>query len=61
MQLVHKDYSYSNGWLDRFKNRHIVYAEVSGEAISANMKTASERVKSVWEECKKGYTKEKNL
>jgi hypothetical protein len=35
MQLEHKDYSFSNGWLDRFKNRHnIVYDQVSGHENS---------------------------
>jgi hypothetical protein len=59
LQLEHKDYSCNNGLLDHFKNRHnIVYAQVSGEAISADTKSASEWVKSVWEECKKGYTEE---
>jgi hypothetical protein len=59
MQLEHYDCSYSNGWFDRFKYRHIiVYAQISGEALSADTKTASEWVKSVWEERKKGYTKE---
>jgi hypothetical protein len=55
MQLERKDYNCSNGRLDRFKNRHAI---VNGEALSADAKTASEWVKSVWEECMKGYTEE---
>jgi hypothetical protein len=36
-QLGHENLTCNNGWLDRFKNRHnIVYAKVSGEALSVN-------------------------
>jgi hypothetical protein len=50
-QLGHENFTCNNGWLDRFKNRHnILYAKVSGEAISVDSKTASEWVKSVCEE-----------
>jgi hypothetical protein len=58
-QLGHKDFTCSNGWLDRFKNRNnIVYAKISGEALSANTDTASEWVKSVWPELKKDFITE---
>jgi hypothetical protein len=58
-QLRHENLTCNNGWLDRFKNRHnIVYAKVSGEALSVDSKTASERVKSVWVECQQGYSEE---
>jgi hypothetical protein len=57
--LGHKDFTCSNGWLDRFKNRNnIVYAKISGEALSANTDTASEWVKSVWPELKKDFITE---
>jgi hypothetical protein len=47
-QLGHENFTCNSGWLDRFKNRHnIVYAKVSGEALSADSKTASEWVKIV--------------
>jgi hypothetical protein len=43
MQLEHKDYIYSKGWLNRFKNLHnIFYAQVCGEALSADTKTTNE-------------------
>jgi hypothetical protein len=43
MQLEHKDYSCSNGWLEHFKNQHnIVYAQASGQALSADTKMANE-------------------
>jgi hypothetical protein len=36
-QLGHENFTCNNGWLDSFKNRHnIVYARVSGEAISVD-------------------------
>jgi hypothetical protein len=39
---LEQDFSCSNGCLGRFKNRHnIVYAQVSGEALPADTKTAS--------------------
>jgi hypothetical protein len=58
-QLGHESFACNNGWLDRFKNRHnIVYAKVSGEALSVDSKTASELVKSVWVECQQGYSEE---
>jgi hypothetical protein len=42
-----------------FKNQHnIVYAKVSGEALSVDSKTANEWVKSVWVECQQGYSEE---
>jgi hypothetical protein len=51
-QLGHENFTRNNGWLDRFKNWHnIVYAKVSGEALSIDSKTASEWVKSVRVEC----------
>jgi hypothetical protein len=38
-QLGHENFTCNNGWLDRFKNRHnIVYAKVSGEALSVDSK-----------------------
>jgi hypothetical protein len=41
--LGHENFTCNNGWLDCFKNRHnIVYAKVSGEALSVDSKTASE-------------------
>jgi hypothetical protein len=53
-QLGHENFTCNNGWLDRFKNRHnSIYAKVSGEALSANSKTASE-----WVECQQGYCEE---
>jgi hypothetical protein len=56
-QLGHENFTCNNGWLDRFKNRHnIVYAKVSGQALSVDSKTASEWVKSVWVECQQGYS-----
>jgi hypothetical protein len=59
LELENKDCSCSNGWIDRLKNQHsIVHAQVSGEALSADTETASAWVRSVWEECKKGYTEE---
>jgi hypothetical protein len=58
-QLQHENFTCSKGWLDRFKNRHnVVYAKVSGEALSVDSKTASEWVKSVWVECQQGYSEE---
>jgi hypothetical protein len=55
LQLDYKDYSCR--WLDHFKNQYnIIYVQVSGEALSADTKTASEWVKSVLEECRKGST-----
>jgi hypothetical protein len=58
-QLGHENFTCNNGWLDRFKNRHnIVYAKVSGEALSVDSKTAIEWVKSVWVECQQGYSEE---
>jgi hypothetical protein len=58
-QLWHKNFACNNGWLDRFKNRHnIVYAKLSGEALSVDSKTASEWVKSAWVECQQGYSEE---
>jgi hypothetical protein len=39
-QLGHENFTCNNGWLDRFKNRcNIVYAKVSGEALSVDSKT----------------------
>ena len=58
-QLGHENFTWSNGWLDRFKNRNnIVYAKISGEAFSANTDAATEWTKSVWPELKKGFKKE---
>jgi hypothetical protein len=34
------------------------YVKVSGEAVTAASKTASEWVKSVWVECQQGYSEE---
>jgi hypothetical protein len=57
--LEHKDCGCSNWWFDHFKDWHnIVCAEINREALSADMKTAREWVKSAWVECKKRYTKE---
>jgi hypothetical protein len=58
-QLWHENFTCNNRWLDCFKNRNnIVYAKVSGEALSVDSKTASEWVKSVWVECQQGYSEE---
>jgi hypothetical protein len=47
-QLGYENFTCNNGWLDSFKNWHnIVYAKVSGEALSVDSKTASEWVKIV--------------
>jgi hypothetical protein len=38
-QLGHENFTFNNGWLDRFKNRHnIVYAKVSGDTLSVDSK-----------------------
>jgi hypothetical protein len=58
-QLGHENFTCNNRWLDHFKNWHnSVYAKVSGEALSVDLKTASEWVKSVWVECQQGYSEE---
>jgi hypothetical protein len=58
-QLWHKNFACNNAWLDRFKKWHnIVYAKFSGEAVSVDLKTASEWVKSAWVECQQGYSEE---
>jgi hypothetical protein len=47
-QLGHENFTRNNRWFDHFKNQHnIVYAKVSGEALSVDSKTTSEWVKRV--------------
>jgi hypothetical protein len=58
-QLRHENFTCNNGWLDHFKNWHnIVYVKVSGEALTVDLKTASEWVKSILVECQQGYSEE---
>jgi hypothetical protein len=61
MQLEHKDYSCSNGWLDRFKKQHTQCNLCSSQwrgPISRHKNGKCEWVKSFWEECKKEYSEE---
>lgn len=56
-QLGYKDFSCNNGWIDRFKNRNnIVYAKVSGEALSVDKTVVSDWIKNVWPDIKQGYS-----
>lgn len=58
-QLGHENFTCSNGWLDRFKNRNnIVYAKINVESLSANTNAASEWLISVWPELKQSYRNE---
>ena len=48
-KLGHTDFVCNNGRLDRFKNRHnIVYAKISGEAMSVDIEPTKDWLKNVW-------------
>lgn len=55
-QLGYKEFKCNNGWIDRFKNRNnIVYAKVSGEALSVDKTVVSDWIKNAWPDLKQGY------
>lgn len=58
-QLGYSEFTCSNGWLDRFKNRHgISFGKICGEAKSANMDDIKTWISEKWPDIRKGYSKE---
>lgn len=55
-RLLGQDFSCSNGWLDRFKQRHSInFGKVSGEAKSVSVELTEEWVKEKWPKIREGY------
>lgn len=58
-QLGYAGFACSNGWIDRFKNRHgISFGKICGEAKSANMADITTWMKEKWPGIKEGYANE---
>lgn len=55
--LGEENFKCSNGWLDRFKQRHsITFGKVSGEAKSVNLVETEKWVAEVWPKLREGYS-----
>lgn len=55
-RLLGENFTCSNGWLDRFKQRHgINFGKVSGEAKSVSLEVTDEWVTKQWPKIREGY------